>query len=64
MGNVSRTVNDNPAFDLGDLTAETEQRTFEPQTPVMATPAAAAAGAGVAVTAAVGGFAAEEAADG
>lgn len=65
MGNVSRKVNADTAVGFGDLSPQTGAQTFEPGSPVLATPAVAATvGATAAVTAGVGGFVAEEAADG
>ena len=49
---------------LGDLTREATAQKLTPSVPVMATPAAVAAGVGLTVAGFAAGFAAEEAADG
>lgn len=66
MSNVARRINAHEALDLADLSEDSVLTKFSESAPVLATPAAAAATAGATLAAgsAVGGFVAEEAADG
>ena len=49
---------------FGDLTCDSDRQSLSANMPVMATPAAVAAGVGITAAAFAVGFAAEEAADG